>query len=176
MPASSEPAAEHAVQVYDDVYELARSVAAFLAAGFRAGDPAIVIATAGHWEVFAGELRQRGCEPAALERKGLLTRADAEHLLGEFMDGGLPSAEKFEREPSKSRRALPPRSTGGLAEVVGPVRAARIYLHVAEHVPHGSLPRAQAVLSWISTRDAPFAREVLERARMHHSVLRTDAA
>jgi len=34
--------------VYDDVSELARSVAAYLAAGFRAGDPALAITTLDH--------------------------------------------------------------------------------------------------------------------------------
>jgi hypothetical protein len=249
------PAAEHAVHVYDDVSELARSVAAFLAAGLRAGDPAIVLATAGHWELFARELRQRGCDPVALERKGVLALADAERLLGELMDVELPSAEKFEgvvgglvdemsaRFPGRTirafgemvdvlwqrgreraaialeelwndlaetrsfallcgyhldifelgvqRKALPevmrPHShtrtveepsrlaaavDQALAEVLGPVRAARIYLDVAEHVPQGSLPRAQAVLTWLSARDLPFAHEVLERARMHYARLR----
>jgi hypothetical protein len=35
-------------------------------------------------------------------------------------------------------------------------------------VPPGSLPRAQAVLSWLSTSDFPQARAILERARMHY--------
>src|SRR5947207_15245737 len=90
------PAAGHAVQVYDDVSELARSLAAFLTAGFRAGEPAIVIATADHREAFARELVQLGWDPSGLERKGMLARADAEELLDRFMDGETPSAERFE--------------------------------------------------------------------------------
>jgi hypothetical protein len=252
------PAADHAVQVYRDVSELARSVGAFLAAGFRDGEPAVVIATAAHWAVFAAQLEQRGFEPEMLERKGLLTRAEAEQLLNAFMDKELPSAERFEAvvggivdetsarfpgrtirafgemvdvlwqrgqdqaavaleelwnelaktrsfallcgyhldvfEPAVQRDALPevmrthshtrtveePSRLAAavdqaLTEVVGPVRAARIYLDVAEHVPHGSLPRAQAVLSWLSTREVPFANEILERARMHYALLRAAA-
>jgi hypothetical protein len=245
------PVAGHAVQVYDDISELARSFAAFVAAGFRAGEPAVAIATAAHREAFARELVQRGWEPAGLERDGMLACADAEELLDRFMDGEKPSAERFERvvgglvdevsarhsgrtirafgemvdvlwqrkqqeaaialeelwnelaktrsfallcgyhldifEPDVQRDALPevfrahshtravdePSRLAAavdhaLAEVVGPVRAARIYLDVAEHVPHGSLPRAQAVLSWLSTSGFPHARAILERARMHY--------
>jgi hypothetical protein len=251
------PAAGHAVQVYDDVFELARSVGSFLAAGFRAGEPAIVIATAGHREVFAQELVQRGWDPGALERQGMLARADAEELLDRFMDGEAPSAERFERvvgglvdeisarhpgptirafgemvdvlwrrgqqpaaialeelwnelantrsfallcgyhldifEPEVQREALPkvlgahshtrtveePSRLAAavdhaLTEVVGPVRAARIYLDVAEHVPHGALPRAHAVLNWLSINESSYARAILERARMHYR-LRTAA-
>lgn len=247
------PAAGHAVQVYDDVSELACSFAAFVTAGFREGEPAIAIATAEHREAFLRELVQRGWDPGRLEQKGMLASADAEELLDRFMEGERPSAERFERvvgglvdevsarhpgrtvrafgemvdllwgrgqrqaaialeelwnelartrsfallcgyhldifEPDVQRDALPevfrlhshtrtveqPSRLAAavdlaLAEVVGPVRAARIYLDVAEHVPHGSLPRAQAVLSWLSTSGFPNARTVLERARMHYQL------
>ena len=248
------PAAEHAVQVYDDVSELARSVAAFLTAGFSAGEPGLVIATPNHWHALAAELERRGWNASALEGEGLFAYTDAEELLGTFMDGELPSAEPFERvvgglvdeamarHPGKTIRAFgemvnvlwrrgerraalaleelwndlaetrsfallcgygldifelgvqrdalpevlrlhsharvvdePSRLAAAvdqaLAEVVGPARAARVYLDVAEHVPRGSLPRAQAVLSWLSSRDLPYAHEVLQRARMHYARL-----
>jgi hypothetical protein len=63
-----------------------------------------------------------------------------------------------------------------LAEVVGPARVARVYLDVAEHVPPGSLPRAQAVLSWLSSSGRPYAHEVLQRAQMHYARLRSAPA
>jgi len=245
------PAAGHAVQLYDDVSELARSFASFVVAGFQEGEPAIAIATANHREAFARELAQRGWDPARLERQGMLVCADAEETLAGFMDGETPSAQRFERvvgglvdqvsarhpgrtirafgemvdvlwqrgqhqaaialeelwnelaktrsfallcgyhldvfEPAVQRDALPEvfrthshmraveepsrlaRAVDqALTEIVGPVRAARIYLDVAEQVPPGSLPRAQAVLSWLSTSDLPHARAILERARMHY--------
>ena len=46
----------HAVQVYADLGELAPSVGRFLDAGFRAGEPAIVIARPEHWEAFRAEI------------------------------------------------------------------------------------------------------------------------
>lgn len=252
------PAADHAVQLYRDVSELAHSVGAFLAAGFRDGEPAIVISTGEHWSVFAAELDRRGWDSEELERKGLLTRAEAEETLDAFMHEDLPSPERFERivggivdeasarrpgqtirafgemvdvlwqrgeeqaaialeelwnelaktrsfallcgyhldvfHPDVQREALPevirthshtrtveePSRLAAavdqaLNEVLGSTRAARIYLDVAEHVPHGSLPRAQAVLQWLSTREASFANEILERARMHYALLRAAA-
>jgi MEDS: MEthanogen/methylotroph, DcmR Sensory domain len=250
-------AADHAVHVYGDVSELATSVARFLDAGFRTGEPAIAIATANHREAFAAELARCGWDAALLERQGMLVSGDAEALLAQFMDVEAPSAERFERvvgglvdelaarhpgrtirafgemvdvlwrrgqrqaaialedlwnelaktrsfallcgyqldifEPDVQREALPevlcahshvrtvesPSRLAtavdiALAEIVGPIRAARIYLDVAEHVPQGSLSRAQAVLGWLSTRELPQARAILERARMHYQ-LRTAA-
>jgi len=250
------PAAEHAVHVYDDSSELIRSVAAFLTAGFDEGDPGLVIATPAHWQALTRELERRGWKVSALERKGLVAHADAEELLETFMDGELPSAERFEqvvgglvdeasaRHPGRTirafgemvdilwrrgerraalaleelwnrlaerrsfallcgyrldifelgvqREALPevvaPHSHAriveepsrlaaavdqALAEVLGPARAARIYLDVAEQMPRGSLPRAQAVLSWLSSSELPQAYEILQRTRMHYARLRS---
>jgi hypothetical protein len=249
------PADDHAVQVYDDVGDLARSVATFLAAGFASGAPAVVIATDNHWPHFAEELEARGWDPAELERTGRLCRADAGQLLNAFMEDGLPSPERFEqvvgalideassRFPGHTVRAFgemvdvlwrrreqqaalaveelwrelserrsfallcgyhldifdlrvqrdvlpaifhahshakpaadPPRLAAAvdqaLAEVVGPVEAANIYLDVASNVAKDSLPRAQAVLGWLSTTDSPIAARVLERARSNYARLR----
>jgi hypothetical protein len=249
-------AAEHAVHVYDDSSELIRSVAAFLTAGFDEGDPGLVIATPAHWQVLTRELERRGWKVSALQRIGLVAHADAEELLETFMDGELPSAERFEqvvgglvdeasaRYPGRTirafgemvdilwrrgerraavalealwnrlaerrsfallcgyhldifelgvqREALPevvaPHSHAriveepsrlaaavdqALAEVLGPARAARIYLDVAERMPRGSLPRAQAVLSWLSSSELPQAYEILQRTRMHYARLRS---
>ena len=55
LKAPDEPG--HAVQVYAEPDELAESVAAYLAAGFAAGDPAVVVARAEHFELF------RRCSP-----------------------------------------------------------------------------------------------------------------
>src|SRR3954451_4413634 len=86
---------DHAVQLYDDVSELTQTVAAFLDAGFETGAPAIVIATADHRRRFDEALRAVGRDVNALEREGLLRQADAEHILGELMDGDRPSPERF---------------------------------------------------------------------------------
>ena len=48
----SAPPTEHGVQVYTELDELAPTVGKFLDAGFRAGEPALMIATPEHWDAF----------------------------------------------------------------------------------------------------------------------------
>jgi hypothetical protein len=62
-----------------------------------------------------------------------------------------------------------------LTDVAGPRGAARVYLDMAERMPATSLPRAQAVLSWLSGTNTRLARLVLERARSHYAVTRAAA-
>ncbi|HEU5243623.1 MAG TPA: MEDS domain-containing protein [Gaiellaceae bacterium] len=88
--------AEHAVQVYTELDELASSVASFLDAGFRAGEPALVIVTPEHWAEFRTELEQRGSDVDHLQAEGMLTCRDADETLATFMQGEGPSAELFE--------------------------------------------------------------------------------
>jgi hypothetical protein len=246
------PPAEHAVQVYTELDELAGSVGRFLEAGFRAGDPAVVIVTAAHWEAFRAELDRRGSEVDELQAHGLLTRLDADETLAAFMDGEAPSAERFEevvggvldevagRFPDQTVRAfgemvdllyqrgrqaaaialeelwnralesrrcallcayeldvfdldaqtsaLPeiirththPRPVADsarlaaavhetLTDVLGSDAAARVYLRVAEEVPRTALPRAQAVLMWLSSHQPTTAQRVLQGARVRYA-------
>jgi MEDS: MEthanogen/methylotroph, DcmR Sensory domain len=249
------PTGDHGVQVYDAPSELGDAVARFLDAGFRRGDPALVVATADHWLHVARDLEAREWDPEVLERQGLLTYRDADATLDAFMDGDLPSAQRFEavvgglvdsaatRFPGHTMRvfgemvdllwarghergavvleelwndlqrtrrfsllcayhldifdvdvqteALPavfgththarpaadsPRLTAALdqalAEVVGPIGAARIYLDVAEDVPRGALPRAQAILAWLAANKPAVAASILDRARSHYRSMR----
>jgi KaiC/GvpD/RAD55 family RecA-like ATPase len=244
--------AEHAVQVYTELDELAISVGRFLDAGFRADAPAIVIATTGHREAFSAEIERRGWSVDELQKRGLLTCRDAEEILASFMDGDVPSAARFEaavggliddvsnRFPEKTLRAFgemvdvlfqrgqesaaivleelwnrlletrrcallcgyeldvfdldtqtsalpeilrththprPVADTARLAaavhetltDVLGSDMAARIYLRVAEEVPRTALPRAQAVLMWLSRHQPTTARRVLEGARIRYA-------
>jgi MEDS: MEthanogen/methylotroph, DcmR Sensory domain len=246
------PPTEHAVQVYSDLDELAVSVGRFLDAGFRAGEPAVVIVTPGHWDVFRAELERRGGNVDELQAEGLLTCCDAEETLATFMDGDVPSADRFEasvgailddvarRYPETTVRAFgemvdllfqrgqeaaaialeevwnraletrrfallcgyeldvfdldtqtsalpeivrththprPVADTARLAaavhetltDVVGSDAAARIYLRVAEEVPRTALPRAQAVLMWLSRHQPTTARLVLQGARTRYA-------
>lgn len=244
--------AEHAVQVYMELDELAVSVGSFLDAGFRAGEPALVIATPEHWEAFRAELEGRGSAVSELEAQGRLVCRDADETLATFMDGDAPVAERFEqavggildevasRVPEKTVRAfgemvdllfqrgnpagaialedlwndllasrrcallcayeldlfdleaqtsiLPeivrvhthPRPVAdparlasavheALTDVVGADAAASIYLKVAEAVPRTALPRAQAVLMWLSGHQPATARRVLQGARVRYA-------
>ena len=86
---------DHGVQIYSSVGELAESVSAYLAAGFEAGEPALVVARPKNWESFAGALEQRGWDPAVAEVSGLLTLVDAGTALEAIMEEGNPSATRF---------------------------------------------------------------------------------
>jgi len=93
----SAPPAGHGVQVYGELDELAVSVGRFLDAGFRSGEPALLIATAGHRQAFCGELERRGWKLDELQKQGLLTDLDADETLAALMEGELPSAYRFEQ-------------------------------------------------------------------------------
>jgi hypothetical protein len=86
---------DHLVQVYREVGELAASVTTFLAAGFEAGDPAIVVATAAHWPVIGERLGRAGWSTAELEADGRLLFADADELLAAILEEGRPSLRRF---------------------------------------------------------------------------------
>ena len=56
-----------------------------------------------------------------------------------------------------------------LTDVLGSDAAAWIYLKVAEAVPRTALPRAQAVLMWLSRHQPSTARRVLQGARARYA-------
>jgi hypothetical protein len=88
--------AGHAAQIYAELDELAESVAAYLATGFAAGEPAIVIASPDHHETFAAVLAATGWDGASLVRTGLLTNLDAGELLPSLLESRKISARRFE--------------------------------------------------------------------------------
>ena len=86
------------MQIYADLDELAGSVAMYLARGFEAGEPAIVVATAEHVERFLEALAAVGWDAARIEREAFLRIEDAEVTLAAIMQGGTsPSKTAFER-------------------------------------------------------------------------------
>jgi hypothetical protein len=89
-------ACTHGVQIYDDLDDLARSVAAYLAAGFDAGEPGLVVATPEHVERFEAELDAAGWYAEQLRRNGLLRVEDADATLERILVDGYPSAAAAE--------------------------------------------------------------------------------
>lgn len=87
----------HGVQVYGDTSELADSVAAYLAAGFERGQPAVVVALPEHVRLFAEKLDGRGWSLAGAERDGLAVVADAEQTLASLLGPDGPVPARFER-------------------------------------------------------------------------------
>ena len=89
-------ACTHGVQIYDDLDDLARSVAAYLAAGFALGEPGLIVATAEHLEQFQAQLGAAGWDAQKLRRDGLLHVEDADATLDRILVDGYPSAAATE--------------------------------------------------------------------------------
>jgi hypothetical protein len=123
-------------------------------------------------------LWHRGEQQAALALEGLWnelanTRAFA-LLCGyrlDIFDVGVQRDELPEilRLHSHARPGNPARLAAAVdqavAETLGPRELAKVYLEVAEHVPRGTVPRAQAVLGWVSAHRPEHAGALLQRAR-----------
>ena len=86
----------HAVRFYEDAQSLARMVATFVAEGFIARLPAIIIATPEHGNAIIEKLNTMSFDIDHLKRQQDLIMLDARETLASFMVGGMPNAEKFE--------------------------------------------------------------------------------
>lgn len=87
----------HGVQLYADPVELAESVAAYLGAGFDAGDPALLITTPANLDLFTLVLAARGWDAGRLDDEGLLVTVDADATLAAVLGAdGFPSAAAFD--------------------------------------------------------------------------------
>ena len=87
----------HAVQFYGTDQSLFTTVAGFLAEGFVAGQPAIVVATRAHSAAIVDHLCSRLIDCDRAIRNGDLVLLDAEATLDLFMIGDWPDPELFER-------------------------------------------------------------------------------
>ena len=86
----------HAVRFYEDAESLARMVATFVAEGFIASLPAIIIATPDHRDAIIDKLNAMSFDLDHLKRQQDLIVLDARETLASFMVDGMPSADKFE--------------------------------------------------------------------------------
>jgi hypothetical protein len=89
--------AAHAARIYVESNELADSVAAYFAAGFEAGEPALLVATAKHASLVAERLAASGWDARRIDERGLLLSAEAEATLEQIMDGSSPAGSEFEQ-------------------------------------------------------------------------------
>jgi hypothetical protein len=115
----------HAVRFYRDQDGLARIVAGFLAEGFAAGQPAVVIATPEHRLAILQELGRQSPDVEGFERGGRLFMLDAGETLDEFMIDGMPEAARFRRaltpilgQASGGRKTQPVRAYGEMVDVL----------------------------------------------------------
>jgi DcmR-like sensory protein len=87
----------HAVRFYEDAETLSRIVGSFLAEGFQASQPAVVIATPVHRAAIESRLAERSLDVNRLVAEGALHMLDADEVLAEFMVDGMPDAGRFHR-------------------------------------------------------------------------------
>ena len=86
---------DHIVQFYESDQALRQSVGHFIAAGLRAGEATIVIATQEHRTLITLELEILGVEVARAFTSGQLVLLDAQETLARFMVGDTPDWQKF---------------------------------------------------------------------------------
>jgi DcmR-like sensory protein len=99
----------HAVQIYRDVEELAASVAAYFAAGFAIGAPALLVATEEHRDALLDVVS----DPQRL------VVLDARETLARFMRRGVPSSAAFDEVVGGVIEELGERYPGKLPRVFG---------------------------------------------------------
>jgi signal transduction histidine kinase len=87
----------HVVQFYENEDFLSGTVADFLATGFEARQPVIVIATDPHRNAFSAHLRKKGFDLDAASREGRFHMLDARETLGTFMSGDVPDSDRFRK-------------------------------------------------------------------------------
>jgi hypothetical protein len=85
----------HAVRFYEDAEALSRIVSGFLAEGFLASQPAVVIATPQHRAAIEARLAERSLAVDELKTAGALRVLDADATLAQFMVDGMPDAARF---------------------------------------------------------------------------------
>ena len=85
----------HSVQFYESDTFLANAVANLIAEGLRVGEPAVLIATQAHRNMFAEQIAKRGIDVSLEVEEGRLVLLDASDTLAAFMDGEMPVPEKF---------------------------------------------------------------------------------
>jgi signal transduction histidine kinase len=86
---------QHVCQFYESDVFLCEAVARFLAAGIKAHQQALIVATSEHWNAVATELAKLGVPVEEARRSGQLTCADARETLATFMAGSSPDRERF---------------------------------------------------------------------------------
>ena len=139
------PGSGHGVQIYARDRELVESVVAYVAAGWQRDEPAVLVATPAHLDLFREGLEALGWDDAELADRGLLVWADAEETLSALADEGTLSRRRFDAV------------IGGLIDgVSGPDgRPARVFGEMVDLLAgQGRLDEAMALEDlWIDAAD-----------------------
>src|SRR4051812_1913333 len=118
-------ATAHLVQFYDEERFLCGTVCEYVTAGFAAGEPVVIIATAAHQKAFVNALRAKSFDVERAQVSRLLTFLDAEETLARFMRAGAPDGKLFRlfvgslvRELRVQWQERPARAYGEMVDVL----------------------------------------------------------
>jgi CheY-like chemotaxis protein len=117
--AASEAGHVHAVLFYEDPQALSNTVGRFIADGFNAGQPGLVIATPSHKAGILEHLAGAACNPEKRMEQGDLVVLDAAELLSLFMVGGMPGVGSFESAMTRIMDSLAGRGSQRGVRVYG---------------------------------------------------------
>ena len=102
---------EHIVQFFDSDESRAECVAAFLAEGYRLGEPSIVVARPANWADTVEQLEVLGVPVQSGLADGMIVVKDANDTLRRISRNGVPDAEAFENVVGKALTGLARRGT-----------------------------------------------------------------
>jgi hypothetical protein len=88
---------DHTVLLYAEHGELVERVAAWLGEGLEAGGSAVALVTGEHLRALRPSLAARGCDLSALEAADRLILGEAEAVLPELLESGMPTRARFEQ-------------------------------------------------------------------------------
>ena len=90
------PVGRHFAQLHQDPASLAQAVGLYIETGIRRGTPVLVVAAADHTRMFMENLtRSLGSDIKGAQDDGLLALVDANFVLDQFMDHGMPDWSRF---------------------------------------------------------------------------------
>ena len=125
-PVPGTPGPIHVVQFFQDPDFLADTVATFLAAGWEAGAPLVVVATPDHGRRIEDRVRVKGIDASVARADGRLTFLDADATLSAFMVGSMPDPALFashlgkalDRATCVARAGAPPHVYGEMVDLL----------------------------------------------------------
>jgi DcmR-like sensory protein len=97
---------EHIVQFFDTDESRAQNAATFLAKGYAAGEPMIVVARRANWAAMVEHLEILGVPVGRAAADGTLVVKDADETLQRFSRGGMPIAALFDATIGEAVTAL----------------------------------------------------------------------
>lgn len=98
--------ADHTLQLFDDGASVAGAVSDYVLEGERAGDAALIVARARHWQAIARQLKARGCSAPFASGGGRFLALEAETVLPRLLWRELPDAGRFDLQIATPLRQL----------------------------------------------------------------------